>query len=123
MSVLSVHCPNCTPTVRIELLVLDEADRLLDDQFVGQIDNIITLCDNPQLSKAMFSATMPKGTPFPPCPASANGIAVVEELAQTTLKNPINVTVGTKYVSQGLGSFVFPTPSPCAPFAAVIEIA
>lgn len=40
-------------------LVLDEADKLFELNFVEQTDEIIAACKNANLRKAMFSATMP----------------------------------------------------------------
>jgi ATP-dependent RNA helicase DDX52/ROK1 len=41
--------------------VLDEADRLFDDDFLTQTDAILTACTSPRLKKALFSATLPSG--------------------------------------------------------------
>lgn len=64
-----------------EMVCLDEADRLLELGFVEQVDEIIAACTHPKVQRAMFSATMLEG---------------VEELAQSVLRDPIKVSVGTK---------------------------
>ncbi|KAL3667517.1 hypothetical protein V7S43_007736 [Phytophthora oleae] len=65
----------------VEMVCLDEADRLLELGFVEQVDEIFAACTNPKVQRAMFSATMLEG---------------VEELAQTVLRDPVKVVVGTK---------------------------
>ncbi|KAI9592922.1 P-loop containing nucleoside triphosphate hydrolase protein [Syncephalis fuscata] len=65
----------------VKHLVLDEADKLLDLGFLEQMDEILAACTLPQLQKALYSATLPSG---------------VEQLAQTIMKDPIRVVVGTK---------------------------
>eukprot|EP00644_Phytophthora_capsici_P012602 jgi/Phyca11/534395/estExt2_fgenesh1_pg.C_PHYCAscaffold_230052 len=65
----------------VEMVCLDEADRLLELGFVEQVDEIFAACTNPKVQRAMFSATMLEG---------------VEELAQTVLRDPVKVAVGTK---------------------------
>ena len=42
----------------IEHLVLDEADRLFESDFVLQSDSVFAMCTNPKLMKTMFSATI-----------------------------------------------------------------
>lgn len=62
-------------------VVLDEADRLLDDGFVSQVDTVLASCDaaNPARRVHCFSATLP--------PA-------VETLVQSLTRNPVKVVVG-----------------------------
>ena len=62
-------------------LVLDEADRLLEQGFLEQTDTILAACTNPNLRKALFSATLPAG---------------VEELAKTFMVDECRVLVGQK---------------------------
>lgn len=66
---------------RVEMLVLDEADRLLEQGFLAQTDEILAACTNPNLRKALFSATLPAG---------------VEELARTFMVDECRVLVGQK---------------------------
>ncbi|EIW86386.1 P-loop containing nucleoside triphosphate hydrolase protein [Coniophora puteana RWD-64-598 SS2] len=62
-------------------LVLDEADRMLDAEFLSQVQEIIAACTHPNLQKAVFSATLPAGA---------------EKLAMAMLRNPIRIVVGLK---------------------------
>lgn len=65
----------------VRTLVLDEADKLFEDRFVEQTDEILAACTNKKIKKALFSATLPSG---------------VEQLAKTVMKKPIRVIVGQK---------------------------
>lgn len=62
-------------------VVLDEADRMLDTEFLPQVQEIISACTYPRVQKAVFSATLPAG---------------VEKVAMSMLKDPIRVVVGLK---------------------------
>ncbi|KAI6045149.1 P-loop containing nucleoside triphosphate hydrolase protein [Pisolithus marmoratus] len=62
-------------------LILDEADRLLDKEFIAQVQEVVAACTYPDVHKAMFSATLPAG---------------VEKLAMGMLRNPIRIVVGLK---------------------------
>ncbi|EKM60713.1 uncharacterized protein PHACADRAFT_110354 [Phanerochaete carnosa HHB-10118-sp] len=62
-------------------LVLDEADRMLDPEFLEQIREIIAACSYPRVQKAVFSATLP---------------ANAERIAMDMMTNPIRVVVGLK---------------------------
>ena len=64
-------------------LILDEADRLLDQEFLTQVQEVIGACTHPNIQKAVFSATLPAG---------------VEQLAMGILRNPIRIVVGLKSV-------------------------
>ncbi|OLY80212.1 ATP-dependent RNA helicase ROK1 [Smittium mucronatum] len=60
-------------------LVLDEADRLLDEGFIEQIDDILTACTNSKLQISLYSATIP---------------SMVEMLANKIMKDPVKVVIG-----------------------------
>ena len=62
-------------------LVLDEADRLLEEGFLEQTDSILAACTHPSLRKALFSATLPAG---------------VEKMAKTFMVDECRVIVGHK---------------------------
>lgn len=84
----------------VQHLVLDEADRMLDTEFMSQIQEIVNSCTNPNLQKALFSATLPSGA---------------EKIAMEMLHNPIRVVVGLKdtplpLISQSL-TYVADDPS------------
>jgi len=63
-------------------LILDEADRMLDSEFLDQIQEIFAACSYPEIQKAVFSATLP---------------ANAEKVAFDVLRDPIRVVVGLKY--------------------------
>lgn len=63
------------------MLILDEADRLLDTEFLAQTEEIVALCTNSSCQKAIFSATLP---------------ANAEQVALKMLNDPIRVVVGLK---------------------------
>lgn len=62
-------------------VVLDEADRLLDDGFVSQVDTVLASCDsaNPKRRIHCFTATLPPSA---------------ETLIQSLTRNPVKVVVG-----------------------------
>jgi len=62
-------------------LILDEADRMLDAEFLPQIQEIVASCTHPNSQKALLSATLPAG---------------VEKIAMAMLRDPIRVVVGLK---------------------------
>ncbi|CAO3692624.1 unnamed protein product [Rhizopus stolonifer] len=62
-------------------LVLDEADKLLDQGFLDQTDEIFSACSSTTIQKCMFSATF---------------TSHVEELAKSVMKDPIHIVIGAK---------------------------
>ncbi|CEP17983.1 hypothetical protein [Parasitella parasitica] len=65
----------------VKHLVLDEADKLLDQGFLEQTDEIFAACSSATIQKSLFSATFSSH---------------VEELANTVMKNPIRIVIGSK---------------------------
>eukprot|EP00746_Dinoflagellata_sp_MGD_P120976 gnl/MRDRNA2_/MRDRNA2_56305_c0_seq1.p1 gnl/MRDRNA2_/MRDRNA2_56305_c0~~gnl/MRDRNA2_/MRDRNA2_56305_c0_seq1.p1 ORF type:complete len:575 (-),score=117.68 gnl/MRDRNA2_/MRDRNA2_56305_c0_seq1:9-1733(-) len=64
---------------KVRFMILDEADRMLDNGFEEQIRQILKLANSPTRQTLMFSATWP--------PAA-------QDLAVEILKNPVEVRVG-----------------------------
>ena len=62
-------------------LILDEADRLLDAEFLPQTQEIMAACSHPNTQKAVFSATLP---------------AAVEKIAMEMMRDPVRIVVGLK---------------------------
>ncbi|KAF9470719.1 P-loop containing nucleoside triphosphate hydrolase protein [Pholiota conissans] len=65
----------------VQHIVLDEADRMLDAEFMNQIQEIVGACNRSRVQKAFFSATLPAGA---------------EKLAMDMLEDPIRIVVGLK---------------------------
>ncbi|KAJ3130171.1 RNA-dependent ATPase rok1 [Nowakowskiella sp. JEL0407] len=81
MRVVQAIQQNTIKLNHVRFLVLDEADKLLELNFLDQVDEILAACSNPKLLKALFSATIPSG---------------VETLASTFMTDPIRVVIGQK---------------------------
>lgn len=75
----------CCDLSQVSYLVLDEADRMLDQGFERDIRKIISHT-HPSRQTALFSATWPDS---------------VRELAHEFLKNPIKVTIGSDDLAAG----------------------
>lgn len=71
----------CIKLSKVEHLIIDEADKLFDQGFLQQTDDILANLTSKNLKKCMFSATIPSG---------------VEEIAQTIMIDPIRVIIGHK---------------------------
>lgn len=75
----------------VQTLVLDEADRLFDDQFVAQVDEVAAACKDARegsdsgryLQVCLFSATM---------------LPQVEQLAASIMRDPVRILVGHRNV-------------------------
>ncbi|QPG73623.1 hypothetical protein FOA43_000935 [Brettanomyces nanus] len=65
----------------VQQLVLDEADKMFDSNFVEQTDRILTICTNPKLRRSVFSATITSN---------------VEEIAQSVMTYPERIIIGHK---------------------------
>ena len=74
-------------------LILDEADRMLDQEFITQVQEILASCTHEHLQTAVFSATLPAGA---------------ERIALDMLQNPIRVVVGLKCVYLFFGTLTRP---------------
>ncbi|KAG2482517.1 hypothetical protein HYH03_018562 [Edaphochlamys debaryana] len=67
-------------------VVLDEADKLFELGFMEQIDSLLAAAQHPNVTRALFSATLPER---------------VEELARSVLQQPLRVTVGLRNAAVG----------------------
>jgi superfamily II DNA/RNA helicase len=76
----------------IHTFVLDEADRMLDMGFIGDITNIHRKLTNPNLQTLMFSATM---------------AASIRQLAMKTLKDPLQVNLAIAKPAAGINQRAF----------------
>ena len=81
MLLLETHGVGGSSFFSVRILILDEADRLLDTEFVNQTQEIISSCNHPDIQRAVFSATLPSGP---------------EKIALQAMKRPIRIVVGLK---------------------------
>jgi ATP-dependent RNA helicase RhlE len=77
---------------RIELLVLDEADRMLDMGFLPDIKEIVSKVPR-ERQTMLFSATMPRA---------------IEAMSRRFLKNPVRVEINTARPPQTIEQVLFP---------------
>ncbi|KAG8374254.1 hypothetical protein BUALT_Bualt11G0112300 [Buddleja alternifolia] len=66
---------------KVEVLVLDESDKLFELGLVKQIDAVVKACSNPSIVRSLFSATLPD---------------TVEDLARTIMHDAVRVIIGRK---------------------------
>ncbi|KAI3447615.1 hypothetical protein Pfo_004280 [Paulownia fortunei] len=66
---------------KVEVLVLDESDKLFELGLVEQVDAVVKACSNPSILRSLFSATLPD---------------TVEELARTIMHDAVRVIIGRK---------------------------
>ncbi len=63
----------------VEILILDEVDRMLDMGFIEDVRKIIGKCKRKDRQTLLFSATVPD---------------TIQRLAKWALKDPVNITIG-----------------------------
>lgn len=77
---------------KLEVLILDEADRMLDMGFLGDINRIAEHC-NPDRQTLLFSATMPDR---------------IRKLANTMLKDPVTVQIALSRPAEKVMQVAYP---------------
>ncbi len=76
----------------IEVLILDEADRMLDMGFIDDVKEIVDACPR-ERQTMLFSATMPNGVMW---------------LATEMMRDPVRVAVGMESAAEGIRQVVKP---------------
>ena len=77
---------------KIDVLILDEADRMLDMGFLGDINRITEHC-NPDRQTLLYSATMPER---------------INKLAKTMLKDPVTVQIALSRPAEKVMQVAYP---------------
>lgn len=77
---------------KIQVLILDEADRMLDMGFLGDINRITEHC-NPNRQTLLYSATMPER---------------INKLANTMLKDPVTVQIALSRPAEKVMQVAYP---------------
>ena len=80
----------------VEVLVLDEADRMLDMGFIDDVKEIVAATPKSRQT-FLFSATMPNGVTW---------------LAQEMMRDPVRVAVGLEAAAEGIRQVVHPVDWP-----------
>ncbi|MEJ5308598.1 MAG: DEAD/DEAH box helicase [Anaerolineae bacterium] len=91
---LDLHNEGYVDLSHVEVLVLDEADRMCDMGFLPDIRRILKLLPA-QRQTLFFSATMPDE---------------IRELAETILKDPVTVQIGIIAPAQSVSHALYPVP-------------
>jgi ATP-dependent RNA helicase RhlE len=81
---------------RVEVLVLDEADRMLDMGFIDDVKEIVAATPA-ERQTLLFSATMPPG---------------ITGLAHDMMQDPVRVQVGFEAAAEGIRQVVYPVDWP-----------
>ncbi|CAN0836824.1 DEAD-box ATP-dependent RNA helicase 57 [Linum grandiflorum] len=66
---------------RVELLILDESDKLFEPGMLKQTDYVVKACSNPSIVRSLFSATLPD---------------YIEDLARSVMHDAVRVIIGRK---------------------------